>query len=97
MNTKKNFCLQKWGWRYNKIGGWNSGQTLWIYCKWGKWKSSVYNEKSQKQIEQDKQNAVTDAKREIASMAVDAAEKIIGKKLTDSDDEELISDIIDRM
>ena len=38
-----------------------------------------------------------DAKREIASMAVDAAEKIIGKKLTDSDDEELISDIIDRM
>ena len=52
-------------------------------------------EKSQKQIEQDKQNAVTDAK--IASMAVDAAEKIIGKKLTDSDDEELISDIIDRM
>ena len=54
-------------------------------------------EKSQKQIEQDKQNAVTDAKREIASMAVDAAEKIIGKKLTDSDDEELISDIIDRM
>ena len=54
-------------------------------------------EKSQKQIEQDKQNAVTDAKREIASMAVDAAEKIIGKKLTDSDDEKLISDIIDRM
>ena len=54
-------------------------------------------EKSQKQIEQDKQNAVTYAKREIASMAVDAAEKIIGKKLTDSDDEELISDIIDRM
>ena len=48
-------------------------------------------------FEQDKQNAVTDAKREIASMAVDAAEKIIGKKLTDSDDEELISDIIDRM
>ena len=36
-------------------------------------------------------------REEIASMAVDAAEKIIGKKLTDSDDEELISDIIDRM
>lgn len=54
-------------------------------------------EKSQKQIEQDKQNAVNEARKDIASMAVDAAEKIIGKKLTDSDDEELISDIIDRM
>ena len=62
---------------------------------------SIVNEANEKvryiMEKSQKQNAVTDAKREIASMAVDAAEKIIGKKLTDSDDEELISDIIDRM
>lgn len=54
-------------------------------------------EKSQKQIEQEKINAVDEAKEDIASMAVDVAEKLIGKKFNDSDDEKLISDIIDRI
>ncbi len=54
-------------------------------------------EKSQKQIETDKKNAIDEAKADIATMAVDVAEKIIGKKLNDSDDEQLISDIIERI
>lgn len=54
-------------------------------------------EKSHKQIEQDKKAAVDEARKDVASMAVDVAEKLIGKKLNDSDDERLISDIIDRM
>jgi F-type H+-transporting ATPase subunit b len=54
-------------------------------------------EKSQKQIEQDKKNAIDSARGDIASMAVDVAEKLIGKKLDETDDEKLISDIIDRI
>lgn len=54
-------------------------------------------EKSQKQIELDKENAVNEAQKDIASMAVDIAEKIISKKLDTSEDEKLISDIIDRI
>ncbi len=54
-------------------------------------------EKSQKQIEQEKKNAIDEAKEDIASMAVDVAEKLIGKKFDESDDEKLISDIIDRI
>lgn len=53
--------------------------------------------KSQKQIEQEKKNAINEAREDIASMAVDVAEKLIGKKLDESDDEKLISDIIDRI
>lgn len=54
-------------------------------------------ERSQKQIEQEKIKAVNEAREDIASMAVDVAEKLIGKKLNESDDEKLISDIIDRI
>lgn len=54
-------------------------------------------EKSQKQIEQDKRNAVNEAREDIASMAVDVAQKLIGKKFDGEDDEKLISDIIDRI
>ncbi len=53
-------------------------------------------EKSQKQIEQDKQNAVTDAKERLR-LWLSMRQKNYRQKLTDSDDEELISDIIDRM
>lgn len=53
--------------------------------------------KSQKQIEQEKKKAIDDAREDIASMAVDVAEKLIGKKWDKSDDEKLISDIIDRI
>lgn len=54
-------------------------------------------EKSQNQIEIDKRNAVNAAKSEIAAMAVLAAEKLIGKRLSLEDDEKLITEIIDRI
>lgn len=54
-------------------------------------------EKSQKQIERDKENAMNEAEADIASMAVDIAEKFLGKKLDTNTDEKLISDIIDRI
>lgn len=54
-------------------------------------------EKTQKQIEQDKKNAVDEARSDIAAMAVEAAEKLIGKSLDIRDDEKLISDIIDKL
>lgn len=54
-------------------------------------------EKAQKQIDMDKEKAVKEASDDIASMAVDVAEKLINKKLDASDDDKLISDIIDKM
>lgn len=54
-------------------------------------------EKSQKQIEIDRRNAINEARDDIASMAIDAAGKIIGRKLDTDSDEKLISDIIDRI
>ncbi len=54
-------------------------------------------EKSQKQIERDKENAINEAEADIASIAVDIAEKILGKKIDTNTDEKLISDIIDRI
>ena len=54
-------------------------------------------EKSQNQIEQDKKNAINEARTEIASMAVDVAEKLIGEKFNEEKDKKLISDIIDRI
>lgn len=60
-------------------------------------KARVIVESGKKQAERDKKNAIDEAQEDIVSIAVDAAEKIIGKKLTDEDDDKLISDIIDRM
>ena len=60
-------------------------------------KTQYIVEKSQKQIELDKKNAVNEAQGDIASLAVDIAEKIIGKKLDSKEDEQLVSDIIDRI
>ncbi len=60
-------------------------------------KAQYIVEKSQKQIELDKKNAVNEAQSDIASLAVDIAEKIIGKKLDSKEDEQLVSDIIDRI
>lgn len=54
-------------------------------------------EKTQKQLETDKKRMVEEAKEDIASMAIDAAGKLISKKLDAAEDEQLISDIIDRM
>lgn len=53
--------------------------------------------KSIAQIERDKKNAVDEARAEIVSIAVDAAEKIIGRHFSGDDDDELISSIIDRI
>ena len=54
-------------------------------------------EKSQQQAERDREKAVAMAREDIAVIAVDAAEKLIKKKLGTKDDEELIADIIDRI
>lgn len=54
-------------------------------------------EKSQKQIETDKRNAMDAMKKDIASVAVDAAEKILKREIDASADDDLLSDIIDRM
>lgn len=54
-------------------------------------------EKSKNQIEQDKKNAVNEAKSEIAAMAVLAAQRLIGRNIEVEDDERLITDIIDRI
>lgn len=54
-------------------------------------------EKSQRQIERDKQRAVKEAKSDIVVMAAEIAEKLIGKTLSTSDDEKIISDIIDNI
>lgn len=54
-------------------------------------------EKSQKQLDRDKEQAVREARSDIAQMAVEAAEKLIGRKLDTNEDEKLIADIIDRI
>ncbi|MCC8160575.1 MAG: F0F1 ATP synthase subunit B [Oscillospiraceae bacterium] len=54
-------------------------------------------EKSRKQAERDKKNAVNEARADIAKMAADIAEKLIGKRFGEDDDEKLISDLIDRI
>lgn len=54
-------------------------------------------EKSRKQIETDREKALAEARRDIASMAVDIAEKVVGKRFSSEEDEKLISDIIDRI
>lgn len=54
-------------------------------------------EKSEKQIELDKQKAMDEARQDIAEMAVDVAEKLIGERLDSSADEKLIESIIDRI
>lgn len=54
-------------------------------------------ERSKGQIEDEKRNAVNEARKEIAAMAVLAAQQLIGKKFDTEDDEKLITDIIDRI
>ncbi len=55
------------------------------------------SEKSQKQIELDRQNAMKEARQDIAGMAVDVAEKLISERLDSSADEKLIESIIDQI
>lgn len=54
-------------------------------------------EKSQKQTELDRQNAMKEARQDIAGMAVDVAEKLIGERLDSGADEKLIESIIDQI
>ena len=54
-------------------------------------------EKSREQIEIDKKNALREARGDIASMAVDVAEKLIGERISDSADDKLIESIIDKI
>lgn len=54
-------------------------------------------EKSREQIELDKKNALREARGDIASMAVDVAEKLIGEHISDSADDKLIESIIDKI
>ncbi|MBQ2665034.1 MAG: F0F1 ATP synthase subunit B [Clostridia bacterium] len=54
-------------------------------------------EKSQKQLEQDKKNAMHEMRGEIASIAHDAAEKILKREIDEQTDNEIISEIIDKL
>ncbi len=54
-------------------------------------------EKSHAQIERDREQAIKDAQKDIAVMAVNAAEKLIKKTLDGESDEKLIESIIDKI
>ena len=54
-------------------------------------------EKSRKQIEADGKNAMNEMKSEIASIAVDAAERILKREIDEKTNEDIISGIIDRL
>ncbi len=54
-------------------------------------------EKSRKQIEADGKNAMNEMRSEIASIAVDAAEKILKREIDEKTNEDIISGIIDRL
>ncbi len=54
-------------------------------------------EKSRAQTERDKEQALKDARKDIAVMAVNAAEKLIKKALDPESDKELIESIIDKI
>lgn len=54
-------------------------------------------EKSQEQAERDRQSAMSDAQGDIASLAVDIAERLIGESIDSSIDEKLIEEIIGQM
>lgn len=60
-------------------------------------KAKNITEKAHEQLERDKRKAMNEARDDIAEMAVDVAEKLIGERLSDSADEKLIESIIDRI
>lgn len=57
--------------------------------------ASVILEKAQKEIEREKEAAISDIKNDIASIAVDIAQKVIEKDLQEKDHEKLVSEFID--
>ena len=54
-------------------------------------------ENSQKQIAQEKRNAMREMRGDIATIAHDAAEKILKREIDENTDDEIISDIIDKL
>ena len=58
-------------------------------------KASAITTKAQKEIEREKEAAVKEIKEDIASIAVQLAEKVIEKDLTDKDHERLLEEFIE--
>ena len=58
-------------------------------------KASAILEKAQKEIEREKEVAVSEIKNDIASIAVDIAQKVIEKDINESDHEKLVEEFID--
>lgn len=57
--------------------------------------ASAILEKAHKEIEREKENAVSEIKGDIASIAVEIAQKVIEKDLQEKDHEKLVSEFID--
>lgn len=57
-------------------------------------KASAIVTKAQKEIEREKESAVKEIKEDIASIAVDIAQKVIEKDLTEKDHERLLEEFI---
>ena len=57
--------------------------------------ASAIIEKAQKEIEREKEAAISEIKSDIASIAVDIAQKVIEKDLQESDHEKLVREFID--
>ena len=57
--------------------------------------ASAIIEKAHKEIEREKEAAISEIKNDIASIAVDIAQKVIEKDLQESDHEKLVSEFID--
>jgi F-type H+-transporting ATPase subunit b len=51
-------------------------------------------EQAQRDIEQQKKRAINDAKDEIGSMAMDIASKVIGREISEKDNENLVDEFI---
>ena len=58
-------------------------------------KASAIVTKAHKEIEREKENAVSEIKSDIASIAIDIAQKVIEKDLTSSDHERLLEEFIE--
>ena len=58
-------------------------------------KASAIVIKAQKEIEREKEAAVSEIRQDIASLAVNIAEKVIEKDLTDTDHERLLEEFIE--
>lgn len=58
-------------------------------------KASAITTKAQKEIEREKEAAINEIKEDIATLAVDIAEKVIEKDLTQKDHERLLEEFIE--